>query len=384
MSNYSIKIVMRTDKVLKNGDSPLVLRVTINSKVKRYGLNVKVNPKDWDAKNEKIIGNSNPSLIKSLNNKIDKQKIDLITFCCKKETAGADITFSVIDSYFEGINYENFYDLFDFILSEKKLSENTKCRYDLLRKYLKEFKRNIATSDVNYTFIKSFDTFLNNKNAGAYNHHKCLKSILAEAVKHDFIYKSPYLKFNYKNPESKEVFLESKEVVKIKKLKFLDTDKKIKVIRDIFLFYCYSGLRYSDVKNLKVENINFTKNILEIEMIKTKEYLKVPIIEEARSLLCRYSICKKKNEFVFPDISNQYVNKKLKKIASLAKINKNLTCHVGRHTFASNLSNVRKVSLPIISKLLGHKNIANTTIYTNSNLNVMKESLKDFRYEIKY
>ena len=384
MSNYSIKIVRRTDKVLKNGDSPLVLRVTINSKAKRYGLNVKVNPKDWDAKNEKIICNSNPSLTKALNNKINKQKIDLLSFCYKKETSGVEISFSVIDSYFEGINYENFYELFDYILSEKKLSENTKYRYDLLREYLKEFKSNIATSDVNYTFIKSFDTFLNKKNAGAYNYHKCLKSILAEAVKHDFIYKSPYLKFTFKSPESKEVFLEPKEVVKIKKLRFSIAEKKYNIIRDIFLIYCYTGLRYSDVENLRVQNIDFGKNILEIKMIKTNEDLKIPLSIEARSLLCRYSIGKKKSEYVFPKITNQNLNRELKKIAILAKIDKNVTCHVGRHTFASNLSNMRKISLPIISKLLGHKNIANTSIYTNSNLNVMKESLKDFRYEIKH
>ena len=192
------------------------------------------------------------------------------------------------------------------------------------------------------------------------------------------------LKFTFKSPESKEVFLEPKEVVKIKKLKFTENEKKYNTIRDIFLVYCYTGLRYSDVNNLKLENIDFGKNILEIKMIKTKENLKIPLSIEARSLLCRYSIGKKKSEYIFPKITNQNLNRELKKIAILAKIDKNVTCHVGRHTFASNLSNMRKISLPIISKLLGHKNIANTSIYTNSNLNVMKESLKDFRYEIKY
>ena len=85
----------------------------------------------------------------------------------------------------------------------------------------------------------------------------------------------------------------------------------------------------------------------------------------------------------YQNLSSIYQELSIKK-GQLAKIDKNVTCHLGRHTFVSNLSNMRKISLPIISKLLGHKNIANTSIYTNSNLNVMKESLKDFRYEIKY
>ena len=149
--------------------------------------------------------------------------------------------------------------------------------------------------------------------------------------------------------------------------------------------YADRGYISQELKStLRVQNIDFGKNILEIKMIKTNEDLKIPLSIEARSLLCRYSIGKKKSEYVFPKITNQNLNRELKKIAILAKIDKNVTCHVGRHTFASNLSNMRKISLPIISKLLGHKNIANTSIYTNSNLNVMKESLKDFRYEIKH
>ena len=377
MSKYSVKIVRETDTVLKNGESPLSLRVTINSISRFRRLNVSVNPKNWDAKNEKIIGKGNALL----NDKIIKAKTELKEFCYKKEIAGINITFSVINSYYEGITFEKFYDLYDYIVAEKKLAEVTKCRYDLLRKYLKEFRSNLATSEVDYTFLKSFDAFLSKKNAGAYNHHKCLKSILAEAVKHDFIYKSPYLKFSFESPENKEIFLEQKEVVRIKKLKF--ENKKYEVIRDIFLMYCFTGLRYSDVENLRVENIDFAKNILEIKMIKTKGNLKVPISMEAKNLLCRYSIRKKNTDFVFPKLTNAYMNRELKEIARLANIKKNITCHVGRHTFASNLNNMRNVPLPIISKLLGHKNIANTMIYTNSNLNVMRENLKDFRYELK-
>ena len=123
---------------------------------------------------------------------------------------------------------------------------------------------------------------------------------------------------------------------------------------------------------------------------KGETMMKAKLINLSLEEKIRFLVSNEKNtlgsleKYVFPKITNQNLNRELKKIAKLAKIDKNVTCHVGRHTFASNLSNMRKISLPIISKLLGHKNIANTSIYTNSNLNVMKESLKDFRYEIKH
>ena len=74
----------------------------------------------------------------------------------------------------------------------------------------------------------------------------------------------------------------------------------------------------------------------------------------------------------------------MKDIAVMAKIDKRITCHVGRHTFASNLINRKNVPISIVSKLLGHTNISNTMIYTNSNFNVLQNVMKDFRYGIKH
>jgi len=382
---YSIKVALRTDKVLQNGDCPLILRVIIDSKQKKIDLKERINPKDWDSKNSKAIGKG--FQFRMLNNKLDKAKSDLVTFCSLKESGGISVTFELIDSYLKGKDNNDFFQVYDDIVASKKLKEDTEYKYTLLRSRLKEFKTQVFTSDVNYNFIVKFDAFLRSKNignGGLYNHHKCLKSVINEAMKLDKMEKSPYLLFKFKGVKQNDVFLEEFEVLKIKDLKFtVDERKKYAVSRDMFLFSCYTGLRYSDCNNLRVADIDFRNGILKIEMVKTNEEITLPINSQTKGLLCRYLINKKKDEKVFPEITNQVLNRNLKKIAEMAEIGKRVTHHVGRHTFASNLINKKGVPIPIVSKLLGHTNISNTMIYTNSNFNVLQNTMKDFRYGIK-
>jgi len=380
---YSIKVALLTDKINKSGESPLILRVIINSKPKKIYLKEKINPKYWDAKNSKALGKG----FKILNNKLEKAKSDLVTFCSLKESGGVPITFDLIDNYVKGKRDDDFFQVYDDIVASKKLKEDTAYKYTLLRSRLKEFRPRIFTSDINYGLIVKFDAFLRNKNigeGGLYNHHKCLKSIINEAIKLDKMEKSPYLIFKFKGVKQSEVFLEEKEVLAIKNLKFTPEDsKKYSVSRDMYLFFCYTGLRYSDGSNLKVSDIDLGNNLMEIEMIKTGGKITLPINSQTKSLIAKYMLKKKKEEKVFPEITNQVLNRNLKVIAEMAKIDKRLTCHVGRHTFASNLINNSNVAVPIVSKLLGHTNIANTMIYANSNMNVLRNAMKDFRYGIK-
>lgn len=380
---YSIKVALRTDKVLRNGDCPLILRVIIDSKQKKIDLKERINPKYWDSKNSKALGKG----FKILNNKLDKAKSDLVTFCSLKESGGISVTFELIDSYLKGKDDNDFFQVYDDIVASKKLKEDTEYKYTLLRSRLKEFKTRIFTSDINYNFIVKFDTFLRNKSigdGGLYNHHKCLKSIINEAMKLDKMEKSPYVLFKFKGVKQNEVFLEESEVLKIRDLRFtVEERKKYAVSRDMFLFSCYTGLRYSDCYSLRVADVDFGNGILKIEMVKTGEEITLPINSQTKGLLCRYIINKKKEEKIFPEITNQVLNRNLKKIAEMAEIDKRVTQHVGRHTFASNLINRKNVPIPIVSKLLGHTNISNTMIYTNSNLNVLRNTMKDFRYGIK-
>lgn len=193
------------------------------------------------------------------------------------------------------------------------------------------------------------------------------------------------LVFKFKGVKSKEVFLEEFEVVKIKDLKFTTQERsKYFLSRDIFLFACYTGFRYSDCINLKVKDVDFKNSTIEIVMVKTGEILIFPFNPQTKALLVRYLVGKKADENIFPLITNQVLNRNLKDIAKMAKIDKVVTCHVARHTFASYLLNCRNVPMPTVSKLLGHTNISNTMVYTNTNFNILKNTINEIRYGIKH
>lgn len=381
MNNYSIKIVRRTDKQNAKGENPLILQIIINSRSKKIGLKESIDPKFWDDKNSKAIGKG----FKNLNVKLNKIKSDLAAHCSLKEAGGVSITFDVIDRYFKGKSDNDFYQLFDEIVKAKGLKEATSYKYSLLRKRLKSYKSNIYTSDIDYNFVKGFDSFLRKldlKDGGAlYNMHKSLKSIINQIYLMQKISFSPYNNFKFKGPKVNEEYLTEDEVVSLRNLKFDDLQsKKYKLTKDMFLFSCYTGLRFIDCDYLLVKNIDLKNSILSIIQEKTNKVLKVPFNSQAKSVLCKYMIGKKTNEKVFPKIANQTINDNLKDLADMAGINKRVHFHLGRHTFGSSLINLFNIPLPLVSKLLGHKNISNTLIYTNSNFSVLQNAMKDFRY----
>lgn len=381
MNNYSIKIVRRTDKQNAKGENPLILQIIINSRSKKISLKESIDPKFWDDKNSKAIGKG----FKSLNVKLNKIKSDLEAHCSLKEAGGISITFDLIDRYLKGKNDNDFYQLFDEIVEAKGLKEATAYKYSLLRKRLKSYKSNIYTSDIDYNFVKGFDSYLKKldlKEGGAvYNMHKCLKSIIHQIYLMEKISFSPYNNFKFKGPKVNEEYLTEDEVVSLRNLKFDDLQsKKYKLTKDMFLFSCYTGLRFIDCDYLLVKNIDLKNSILSIIQEKTNKVLKVPFNSQAKSVLCKYMIGKKRNEKVFPKIANQTINNNLKDLADMAGINKRVHFHLGRHTFGSSLINLFNIPLPLVSKLLGHKNISNTLIYTNSNFSVLQNAMKDFRY----
>lgn len=255
MNNYSIKIVRRTDKQNAKGENPLILQIIINSRSKKISLKESIDPKFWDDKNSRAIGKG----FKSLNVKLNKIKSDLEAHCSLQEAGMVSITFDLIGRYLKGKNDNDFYQLFDEIVVDKNLKEATSYKYSLLRKRLKSFKSNIYTSDIDYNFVKSFDSFLRKmdlKDGGAiYNMHKCLKSIIHQIYLMEKISFSPYNNFKFKGPKINDEYLNEDEVMSLRNLKLDDQQtKKYKLTKDMFLFSCYTGLRFVDCDCLLVKN----------------------------------------------------------------------------------------------------------------------------------
>ena len=375
-SNYSVKVVLRRDKKLVNGNCPLYMQIIIDSSHKRISLGESIDPKYWDKKNGLAIGKG----FSILNTKLNKKKSDLETFCNQSIIGGLPITFSLIEDYLKGNVNRDFYKVFDNMLSIKTpyLNEDTIYQYNTLKIRLKDFKPKLFISDIDLNFITKFDGYLKKLKiglGGEYNHHKCLKCIINTAINHKKMVDNPYKLFKIVTLKHKTTFLDESEVVLLKTYR-----GENKVVRDMFLLACYTGLRYGDLFSLKVSDIDTKNQIISKEMLKTKHDIDVPLCKQALGLVVQYMIKKNPNGKLFPEISNQIGNRALKEIAEKCEIDKNISFHVGRHTFASFLVNDNNVSLPLVSKLLGHKKIATTMIYTNSNINNLKNVMNNFRY----
>jgi site-specific recombinase XerD len=139
------------------------------------------------------------------------------------------------------------------------------------------------------------------------------------------------------------------------------------LVRDAFLFMCYTGLSYSDLKNLNYNQIYQSigkKRIIKLQRHKTDEHCMVPLMDKAEALISKYKEhpSKSNQDIVLPVISNQKMNQYLKLIMQLAGINKLITCHVARHSFATN-SLEYNIPIETVSRMLGHTNIKTTQIY---------------------
>lgn len=378
-----VKAIIRTDKAdKKRGECPICIQIRMNGDKKRISIGEKIHPSNWDTDS----GRAKSRGFAILNKIIDKRKNDLEEFCTDTLLAGQQLSFSDIDKFLSGSKNGNFYDVFDSIMEIKKpkICADTEYKYSTLRSRLKSFQPRISTSNIDVSFITRFDNFLKSQkigDGGIYNHHKCLKCIINEANRYKKAkIETPYGSdlFVIKTPKHKTIFLDEDEVVKFRN--YRSTNILVNTVRDMFLLSCYSGLRYSDLFSLKVSDIDFNKGVISKMMLKTKHNIDIPINDQIRDLLIKYIKNKKGSDKVFREVSNQVGNSTLKTIAIELKINKNISFHVGRHTFASFLVNNCNISLPLVSKLLGHVNISNTLIYTNSNINNLKHVMNSVHF----
>ena len=180
------------------------------------------------------------------------------------------------------------------------------------------------------------------------------------------INKQPYSNFKLKSVKSERDFLQQDEINKIIKLD-LSGNKSLDKVRDLFLFSCYTGLRFQDAQNLTTENlINFKeKPFLKHIQEKTGRAVDIPILPIVSKILEKYKSAPEREIFhlLLPKISNQKANSYLKVISALSGIGRQLTHHMARHSFATTICFNNNMPMEDVSKLLGHSSIKTTQIY---------------------
>ena len=232
----------------------------------------------------------------------------------------------------------------------------------------------ISLKEINHMFITDLENYLRteskcNENTTA-KFMQTFKMIVIIAKNNGWIYTDPFSNYKIRLKRVDRGYLTDAELQKIMKKKF--PTKRLEQVRDVFLFSCYTGLSYVDVRELKANDIKISfdgKPWIMIHRHKTDTPENVPLLKIPQMLLQKYEGQLPKGQLL-PVLSNQKLNSYLKEIADLCGINKNITFHLARHTFATTTTLAKGVPIETVSKMLGHTNIETTQIYariTNEN-----------------
>lgn len=256
----------------------------------------------------------------------------------------------------------------------------TIAHYTTLRKYLAEFLSSIHSSNMRMNEWKrkhfvQFETHLRT------TEHKTLKRPIGRATSNKYLAKlkvvfnvalanevitiNPSIGFKMKRVKGTKEFLTKDEIRRIEK-HYFDGNKSLDRVRKLFLFSVYSGLRFSDANQLRRENVSLESDgnyWMTITQQKTKEPLYRPLFRKAVKLMKEFEEEYPDSEFVIPRITNQKVNAYLKVIADFTEIQKPLTHHVARHTFATTILLDSGIDLKTVSFFMGHSSIKSTEVY---------------------
>jgi integrase len=369
---------------------PLYVRFTIGRTSSKRSLGYSLTSKEWNPDKEE-------SKLLAVNQKINQIRSKLFEIQFELQKQNKEISsLELADLIFEKSSLEvylvrYFEEFANHAYETKKLSKGTHQQYFTSLTALKDFlKFKYGKPDINIKkpdlqFVEEFDAFLHQKNIGlntiGNKYHKKLKTVFHSAVQKGIINHNPYALFKIRFEATHRQFLTEPELKKIENADLLG-NQSLEKIRDMFLFSCYTGLRFSDAIDLQLNQINEDNGYFSIyrPQNKTGETLSIPLIPEAVTIINKYdNIEREITGKVFPKISNQKFNLYLKALAQFAKIDKELTHHIARHTCATTLLN-RGVSIDIVSKYLGHTSTKPTRIYAKMQDETMKrEILKAFR-----
>ena len=382
-STFTIIFFTRKSRSISNQLS-IYARITVNGKRSEMSLKRSIDQNQWDSTKNKGRGNSENARI--LNAYLDQVYNKLLQ--CHKELIEEDKVLSsdAIKSRYLGeddnsktlkelIAYHNG-NMVHVLKAGTMKNYYTTERY--LHKFLKKKKRlkDIYLKQLNFRFITDFEhylrTYKNSKkqlmlsNNGVMKHLERFKKMINLAIKLEWIHKNPFSQFQLKYDKYDRAYLNERELGLLENTEF--KSERLQKIKDCFVFSCYTGLSYIDVKELTESNIVKgidNNNWIYTKREKTDEQVKVPILPKAWDILEKYRTSQERDfkASVLPISSNQKTNAYIKEIVKACGIHKNISFHVARHTFATTVMLSNGVPIETVSKLLGHAKLSTTQIY---------------------
>ena len=377
-SSFSILFFIRESKARKSGKAPIELMITVNGERCPLSTGKQVPIDKWDKVKQQVKGKDEEA--QSLNNYLKAIKAKLYQKEAELLDRGFIITAELLrDAYFdkvESLKEKTLFEVFEEHNQEQEKlvgNEVSKATYwisvytvRLLKEFVQQkYKReDLYLRELNLNFIQSFHSFLRIDKGMAQNsstkHLKLLKKIVNLAVANSYMATNPFITYKIEREPVEIDFLDEEELRKI--INFDTPLPRLERAKDMFLFGCFTGLSYIDIKTLAPEHFekdNTGRIWIKKRRVKTGVLSRIPLLPIAKLILDKY----KGGEKLLPIQDPADINKYLKDIAILCDIKKRITFHTSRHTFASTVTLANNISLEVVSKMLGHTNTRMTNHY---------------------
>ena len=383
-NSFSVLFFLKKTKLLKNGEASVCMRITVNNIRSETNIRKSISPSLWNQAKECSRGKDRKS--NDLNKYIEEARIKLYNIHAELKKESLPITATILrDKFFNLEEKEEPKTLIATFqehndqcrqLVGKGFALVTVRRYESCKRYLAELikikydKEDLPLKDINGEFIRAFDFYLKTEKKCAQNtvirYMKCLKKITNLSLANEWINKDPFTGIKFHEKEVNREFLTWDELQIITNKKF--DLPRIDLVRDIFIFGCYTGLSFIDIKQLTAEHIvkdregNFW---IRKARQKTKNMCNIPLLDIPLAIIEKYKDNPKcqKQKVLLPVPCNQKMNSYLKEISDLCGIHKEISTHTARHSYATSVCLANGVSIENVAKMLGHSNINMTKRY---------------------
>ncbi len=408
-TKITLHFYAKSTKANANGLLPIYVRLTVDGKRLEFSTKKFVEKSRWSNELSKMKGTTEEA--RSINSYLDLMKSKVLDAQMELLHRNEILSTENFKNKLLGIEERQrmlvpiFQDHNNKIkeLVGKEYAPGTLERYTTSLKHTIEFmqwKYNVSDIDItkiDHAFISDYEFWLrsvrNCANNTAVKYIKNFNKIIKICLANDWLDKNPFANYKSKVKEVERVYLTENEIQSIIEKDF--KTERLSLVRDIFLFSCFTGLAYIDVKNLTKSHISFGidgEKWIFTHRQKTESASKIPILPVTQMIIDKYENhpqCLNEDKLL-PILSNQKMNAYLKEIAGVCEIEKELTFHIARHTFATSVTLTNGVPIESVSKMLGHKNLRTTQHYAkvldkkvSEDMKILKDKF-DLNKKIKY
>jgi integrase/recombinase XerD len=367
----NILYVLSKSKLNKMGKCPIRCRITFNKKRHHFATGQFINPKNWNSKQQLV---KPPELYRdNINTQLSLIKTKINRAFLMLQVKEESFTVEDIYSTYKGEKRTKEYNTIEFFnryLDKLKklvgidIKIGTWKKFEYVKEHVQTFIKwkykasDYPLKDLKQQFLVDLEYYLKTeKHLAQATINKLIQRLrkpVKIAVSEGYLDRDPFMLHKSKRVKKEIVFLSPEELQALENHKF--SQLKLQLVQNLFVFSCYTGLPYNELLNLKYNNIikGFDGNLwIKMKREKTSKELSIPLLPKALKILELYS-----NEgLVFPRISNQKYNSYLKEIADLVGIEKRMTTHMARRTFASTVLLYNDVPMEVVSELLGHSSM---------------------------